>query len=295
MSPRGGCLAVIGPGLIGGSAALAARAAGVFTEYVAFTPDAAEGQAALERGIADRLAANVAEAALGADFILLAVPPAAMQGVLAALAPVLKAEALVTDVGSVKGPIVEAARAALGERFAHFVPGHPLAGAERHGAAAARADLFRAHRVLLTPVAETDPVRTARVTAFWRALGAQVEVLPPARHDHVLALTSHLPHLLAFTLVDHLLAELGEQDPFRYAAGGFRDFTRIAASDAELWADIGCANRQALCAALSGYRSRLAELEAALARADRETLAAGFQRASAARQRFQSQCVEGQT
>lgn len=292
--PAGGCLAVIGPGLIGGSAALAARAAGIFTDYLAFTPDAAEGQEALARGIADRLTSNVAEAAAAADFILLAVPPAAMQGVFAAIAPVLQAEALVTDVGSVKGPIVAAARVELKARFPHFVPAHPLAGAERHGAAAARADLFRAHRVLLTPTAETDPTRTERVAAFWHALGAQVEVLDATRHDAILALTSHLPHLLAFTLVNHLLAELGEEDPFRYAAGGFRDFTRIAASDAALWADIGCANRAALCTAIAGFRARLTELEAALARADRSALAEGFERASAARQRFQSQRAEGQ-
>jgi prephenate dehydrogenase/3-phosphoshikimate 1-carboxyvinyltransferase len=284
--PPGGCLAVIGPGLIGGSAALAARAAGLFAEYLAFTPDALEAEAARGRGIADRLTASPAAAAAGADFILLAVPPAAMGEVLAAIAPVLRPGALVTDVGSVKGPIVEAARQALEERFAHFVPGHPLAGAERHGAAAARADLFRAHRVLLTPVSETDPARTARVTAFWEALGAEVECLEPDLHDRVLALTSHLPHLLAFTLVDHLLAELDGSEPFRYAAGGFRDFTRIAASDPELWADIGTANRAALGAALAGFRARLAELEAALACADRPALAERFRRASAARQRL---------
>ncbi|HAZ60809.1 MAG TPA: prephenate dehydrogenase/arogenate dehydrogenase family protein [Gammaproteobacteria bacterium] len=294
MSP-GGCLAVIGPGLIGGSAALAARAAGLFAHFVAYTPDRAEGRLALERGIADRLADSAAEAAAGADFILLAVPPAAMGDTLAAVAPMVGPKALITDVGSVKAPIVEAARAALGERFADFVPGHPLAGAERHGAGSARADLFRDHRVLLTPLAETDPARTARVAGFWTALGAAVEFLEPLRHDEVLALTSHLPHLLAFSLVDHLLSELGEQDAFRYAAGGFRDFTRIAASDADLWADIGCANRVALLAALSSYRERLGELAEALARADRAALAERFQRASAARRSVLStRTAEGQ-
>jgi prephenate dehydrogenase len=290
--PAGVRLAIVGPGLIGGSAALAARAAGLFAEYTAWTPDAGEARTALRLGIADRMGEGLAQAVEGADFILVAVPPQAMAAVFSELRPALAAGAVVTDVGSVKGPVVAAARAGLGSRFADFVPGHPLAGAERHGAAAARADLFRAHRVILTPVDGTDAAATERVAGFWHAVGARVERLDPAVHDELLALTSHLPHLLAFALVDHLVDAIGEHDPFRYAAGGFRDFTRIAASDADLWADIACANRDALLAAVSGYRARLGRLEAALAAGDRAALASVFARARAARQRFQTQTSE---
>ena len=275
-------LAVIGVGLIGGSLALAARRAGLCREVVGYNRSAAHRRAALARGLVDRMADSPAAAAEGAGLVVLAVPVGATVGVLADLGSGLGNDAVVTDTGSVKAPVVAAARRALGARFPRFVPGHPIAGTEHAGPGAADGDLFRHQRVCLTPVAETDTGALAAVRRLWEAVGARVTELEPERHDRIFALTSHLPHALAFLLVD-LVAE--DEGLFQYAGGGFRDFSRIASSDPVMWRDIFLANAARLEEALAAYGARLEALREALAAGDGETLEGLFRRAKAARDR----------
>ncbi|HHQ41234.1 MAG TPA: prephenate dehydrogenase/arogenate dehydrogenase family protein [Chromatiales bacterium] len=276
-------LAVAGVGLIGGSLALAAREAGLAGEVVGIGRRPERLRRAAELGVVDRWTTEPAEGVAGADLVVLAVPLGAMRALMEALAPGLGPEAVVTDVGSAKRAVVEDARAALGDAFARFVPGHPVAGTERSGVEAAFATLFRGRRVILTPVAETAPEAVARVRALWEAVGAEVVEMDPARHDRILAATSHLPHVLAYTLVD-LLAGLAEhEEVFANAAGGFRDFTRIASSDPVMWRDICLANREAIVEMLDRYGEALAAVRAAVAGADGAALERLFARAKAAR------------
>ena len=276
-------LAVAGVGLIGGSLALAAREAGLAGEVVGIGRRPERLRRAAELGVVDRWTTEPAEGVAGADLVVLSVPLGAMRALMEALAPGLGPEAVVTDVGSAKRAVVEDARAALGDAFARFVPGHPVAGTERSGVEAAFATLFRGRRVILTPVAETAPEAVARVRALWEAVGAEVVEMDPARHDRILAATSHLPHVLAYTLVD-LLAGLAEQEEvFANAAGGFRDFTRIASSDPVMWRDICLANREAIVEMLDRYGEALAAVRAAVAGADGAALERLFARAKAAR------------
>ncbi len=282
-----GCLCVIGVGLIGGSLALALKAAGAVGEVVGVGRSAANLALARERGIIDRASHDPARAVQGADLVLLAVPVGSVEAVCRQLAETLPETAVLTDVGSVKGAVVAQVRRAFGGRVpARFVPGHPIAGTEQSGAGAAFAELYRGRRVLLTPLPETDPAATARVEAMWRAAGAEVEQMSVAHHDEVLAATSHLPHMLAFGLVDSLARQEESREIFRYAAGGFRDFTRIASSDPVMWRDICVHNAEAILAALQAYRADLAELERAIAARDGAALEAIFRRAKAARDRF---------
>ena len=276
-------LAVAGVGLIGGSLALAAREAGLAGEVVGIGRRPERLRRAAELGVVDRWTTEPAEGVAGADLVVLAVPLGATRALMEALAPGLGPEAVVTDVGSAKRAVVEDARAALGDAFARFVPGHPVAGTERSGVEAAFATLFRGRRVILTPVAETAPEAVARVRALWEAVGAEVVEMDPARHDRILAATSHLPHVLAYTLVD-LLAGLAEhEEVFANAAGGFRDFTRIASSDPVMWRDICLANREAIVEMLDRYGEALAAVRAAVAGADGAALERLFARAKAAR------------
>ncbi len=280
-------LCVIGVGLIGGSLALALKEAEYVGHVVGVGRGAANLALARERGIIDEASHDPAAAVRGADMVLLAVPVGSVEAVCRQLAPALAEEAVLTDAGSVKGAVVAQVRRAFGGRVpARFVPGHPIAGTEQSGAGAAFAELYLGRRVLLTPLAETDPDATARVEAMWRAAGAEVERMTVAHHDEVLAATSHLPHLLAFGLVDSLARQEESREIFRYAAGGFRDFTRIASSDPVMWRDICLHNAEAILAALGAYRADLAELERAIAAGDGEALEAIFRRAKAARDRF---------
>ena len=282
-APRFGRLAVAGVGLIGGSLALAAREAGLAGEIVGIGRRRERLERARALGVVDRWTTEPAEGVAGADLVVLAVPLGTMRALMEALAPGLGPEAVVTDVGSAKRAVVEDARAALGAAFARFVPGHPVAGTERSGVEAAFATLFRGRRVILTPVADTAPEAVARVRALWEAVGAEVVEMDPARHDRVLAATSHLPHVLAYTLVD-LLAGLDEhEEVFANAAGGFRDFTRIASSDPVMWRDICLANREAIVEMLDRYAQALAAVRAAVAGADGAALERLFARAKAAR------------
>jgi prephenate dehydrogenase len=279
-------LAVIGVGLIGGSFALALKAAGLAGSVVGAGRSRENLELALQRGVIDAIAQDPAGAVAGADLVLVATPVAQYPRVFAAIAPVLGSHAVVTDAGSTKLDVVAAARAALNGKFAQFVPAHPVAGAEHSGAAAAAADLFRGKRVVLTPLADTSPQSLARAEAAWTACGARLFRMAPQDHDAVFAAVSHLPHLLAYALV-HDIAERGNAAQlFGYAAGGFRDFTRIASSHPEMWRDICLANREALLAELDRYGAQLAALRPLIARGDGAALERVFAAARAARERW---------
>ena len=278
--------AVIGVGLIGGSFALAAKAAGLCRQVVGAGRNPRNLELALQRGVIDAVASSAAQAAQGADLVLIATPVAQYPQVFAAIGPALGAQAVVTDAGSTKRDVVAAGRAALGARLAQFVPAHPIAGAEQSGAAAATADLFRGKRVVLTPLAETSPQALARVEQAWSACGARLFRMTPEAHDEVFAAVSHLPHLLAYALV-HCIAERGNAAQlFGYAASGFRDFTRIASSQPEMWRDICVANKDALLAELDRYGAQLAALRPMIERGDGAALEQVFAAARAARERW---------
>ena len=276
-------LALIGVGLIGGSLARALRDAGHVREVIGYGRGLANLQRAVELGVADRVETSLSAAVRDADMVVLATPVGCMAEILEAIAPYLAKDAVVTDVGSVKGTIAVAARAALGEKLAHFVPGHPIAGTERTGVEASFSSLFVGRRVVLTPLPETSAEAMTRVRAMWQAAGAEVVSMSVEHHDAVLAATSHLPHLLAYALVD-MLAQLDDsREIFAYAAGGFRDFTRIASSDPVMWRDISLANRAAIVKMLKQYQAEVNGLIKAVAAADGEKLLTLFARAKAAR------------
>ena len=276
-------LVVCGVGLIGGSFALGLKAAGAVGEVVGVGRTPAPLAEARRRGAIDRVASDWADALRDADLVLLAMPVGQMAPVLAALAPHLAPETIVTDGGSTKCDVVAAARAVLGEKIAQFVPGHPIAGAEKSGVAAAQADLYVDRRVVLTPLAENSGAGVGLVQRAWEACGAKVSRLAAEEHDRVFAAVSHLPHLLAFALVDSLAGQPASDEIFRCAAGGFRDFTRIASSSPEMWRDIAIANRDALLAELRVYRKQLERMEAMLAASDAQGLGTLFATAREAR------------
>ena len=284
--PVFGRLVVVGLGLIGGSFAKGMRKSGLCAEVVGVDLDAASRALAVELGVVDRCETDLALACKGADVIQLAVPILAMEKMLALLAGMDLGPAILTDVGSAKGNVVRAATQAFGGMPARFVPGHPIAGSEQSGVEASNASLFERHKVILTPVAETDAAALAVVDAMWRALGADVEHMQVERHDEVLAATSHLPHLLAFGLVDSLAKRNENLDIFRYAAGGFRDFTRIAGSDPVMWHDIFLANREAVLRTLDTFRTDLDALRDAVDAGDGHQLLGVFTRARVAREHF---------
>ena len=284
--PVFGRLVVVGLGLIGGSFAKGMRESGLCAEVVGVDLDAASRALAVELGVVDRCETDLALACKGADVIQLAVPILAMEKMLVLLAGMDLGPAILTDVGSAKGNVVRAATQAFGGMPARFVPGHPIAGSEQSGVEASNANLFERHKVILTPVAETDAASLAVVDAMWRALGADVEHMQVERHDEVLAATSHLPHLLAFGLVDSLAKRNENLDIFRYAAGGFRDFTRIAGSDPVMWHDIFLANREAVLRTLDTFRTDLDALRDAVDAGDGHQLLGVFTRARVAREHF---------
>jgi len=276
-------LALIGVGLIGGSLARALRDAGHVREVIGYGRGLANLQRAVELGVADRVETSLPAVVRDADMVVLATPVGSMAGILGAITPYLARDAVVTDVGSVKGAIVEAARAVLGEKLSSFVPGHPIAGTERTGVEASFSSLFVGRRVVLTPLPETRAEAVARVRAMWQAAGAEVVSMSVEHHDAVLAATSHLPHLLAYALVDMLARLDDSREIFAYAAGGFRDFTRIASSDPVMWRDISLANRTAIVKMLKKYRTELNGLIAAVDAGDAVMLQTLFERAKAAR------------
>lgn len=279
-------LAIIGVGLIGGSLARALRSAGAVGEVVGCGRSRSNLETARELGVIDTFTHDPAAAVAGADMIFVAVPLGAMRGVFDAIRDRLEPNAVITDGGSVKGSVVLDAIGAFGTLPACLVPGHPIAGTECSGVEASFAELYHNRRVILTPLPETDPQALARVTAMWECCGADVTCMSVAHHDDVLAATSHLPHMLAFGLVD-TLARMRENDEiFRYAAGGFRDFTRIASSNPVMWRDICVANREALSTMLERFGVEMTDLAESIREADGERLLEIFARAKAARDRY---------
>lgn len=276
---------VVGVGLIGGSFALALKASGLCARVSGLGRGRANLEQARALGVIDAIAAGP-EAAREADLVLVATPVGAIEAALAALAPHLAPGALVTDAGSTKRDVVAAARRALGAQAGRFVPAHPVAGAEQSGAAAASAELFRGRRVVLTPLAENPPEALAAIEAAWRACGARVSRMSPEQHDEVLAAVSHLPHVLAYALVHEIAARPEAAELFGYAAGGFRDFTRIASSHPEMWRDICLANRDKLAAELGAYAAALERVRALVAAGEGAALERLFAEARAARERW---------
>ena len=270
---------VFGVGLIGGSFALALRKANAVGEVVGFGRSESTLQQARQLGIIDRIGQDAAAEAADADLILLATPVGQMAEIMARIAPHLGAHTLITDGGSTKSDVVRAVYAQLGSKAAQFVPAHPIAGAELSGAVAARADLYVGKKVVLTPLPENTPEAVARVQAAWQMCGANIYRLTYAEHDAVFAAVSHLPHLLSFALV-HDLAQRDNRDLLlSFAASGFRDFTRIAASSPEMWRDICLANREALLQELQLYIAELTQMSAALAAGDAARLEQTFRTA----------------
>lgn len=283
-------IVIFGVGLIGGSFALALKKSAAAARIVGVGRTAAPLQRAIELGIIDDASgADAAALALclhDAELVLIAAPVAQTETILRAIAPHLQAGTVVTDAGSTKTDVVAAARRALGDKVAQFVPGHPIAGREQNGPEAALADLYVGKKVVLAPLPENAPADVARVAAAWQACGAVIHQLTPEQHDRVFASVSHLPHLLAYALVDDIARKPHADLLFQYAASGFRDFTRIAGSSPEMWRDIALANQDALLAELDAYMTQLVQVRGALAGGDGGALEAVFANAQRARQRW---------
>ncbi|MET0089276.1 MAG: prephenate dehydrogenase/arogenate dehydrogenase family protein [Candidatus Thiodiazotropha sp.] len=279
-------LAVIGVGLIGGSVAMALREEGMVREVVGCGRGEANLQKAQQLGVIDHYTHDAAQAVRGADMVLLAVPLGAMRATLESIHEYLAPNAVVTDAGSVKGSVIRDVRAVFGKVPDFFVPGHPIAGTELSGVEAAFATLYRNRRVILTPTDETDPQALQRVEALWKQCGAEVACMSVEYHDEVLAATSHLPHMLAYSLVDSLSRMKENDEIFRFAAGGFRDFTRIASSNPVMWRDICLANQEALGSMLTRFADDLHELARLLEQGDSEGLLKLFSSAKQARDRY---------
>ncbi|MEE8428019.1 MAG: prephenate dehydrogenase/arogenate dehydrogenase family protein [Gammaproteobacteria bacterium] len=279
-------LCIIGVGLIGGSLARALRHAGVCKEFIGCSRDTRHLDRAVQLGVIDRYDTAPAAAVQEADLVVIAVPLGAMEAVFVAMQPGLQDGCVITDVGSAKVHVLEVARAAFGVLPNRFVPGHPIAGTEQSGVAASVPDLFVGHQVILTPDEVTDKRALHKVRSMWEATGAKVTEMNPQHHDAVLAATSHLPHILAFSLVDSLARLEDRHEVFQYAAGGFRDFTRIAASDPGMWRDICLANGAEILAMIGRYGKDLERVSRAIREQDGDFLLHLFQRAHDARRRY---------
>ena len=280
-------LSIIGIGLIGGSLARALRRAGFAKEVVGYGRNLNNLKLAVELGVVDHAEVRIDAAVQDADMILIAAPVGAMAEVFSQLAGKVSRETVITDVGSVKASVIQSAREALSqEEFARFVPGHPIAGTEQSGVAASREDLFHEHQIILTPEPDTDRGAVESVRAMWEAAGGVVQILEAEKHDIVLAASSHLPHVLAYALVDMLVRRDDHRDIFDFAAGGFRDFTRIAGSDPAMWRDICAANREPLLALLQDFRRDLGDIMKAIEKGDADGLMDTFERARHARETY---------
>jgi prephenate dehydrogenase len=279
-------VAIVGVGLIGGSFSLALKEKKLCRHVVGAGRSAANLARARERGVIDSSAADAAAAAAGADLVLVAAPVAQFENIFLAIGPQLKPECLVMDAGSTKRDVVAAARKALGGRIAQFIPAHPIAGAEKSGAAAASAGLFQGRRVVLAPLDENKEKDIQAIASLWSAIGARVSRMTPEAHDGVFAAVSHLPHLLAYALVSDIAARADAAQLFGYAAGGFRDFTRIASSHPEMWRDICIANGDQLLQELSRFSGELEKVRKFLETKDSNALEKLFADARAARERW---------
>ncbi|GAB3626330.1 prephenate dehydrogenase [Pandoraea terrae] len=281
-------LAIFGVGLIGGSLAKALKAAGVAEQVVGVGRSAASLERAVALGVID-IALDAREAVRDADIVVLAAPVAQTPALLQAIAPHLSGGTIVTDAGSTKCDAVAAARRVLGDAAWRFVPGHPIAGAELSGVAAAKADLYVKRRVVVCPQHDNRAQDVSRVREMWEAAGARVSEMSAEQHDRVFASVSHLPHVLSYALIAQMLDAPDAALKFDFAGGGFRDFTRIAASNPEMWRDICVANRDALLTELDGYLATLGALRTAIAAGDGAGLEAVFLRASQARTQWAKQ------
>jgi len=279
-------LCVIGVGLIGGSLSLALKKAGYVEKVTGLGRSIENLETAVQLGIIDEYETDYAKAVSHADLIFISVPIGAMQGVFKNIFPHLQKHTVVTDGGSAKHTIIEAAKHELGAKINQFVPGHPIAGTEQSGAAAAFDSLYQHRRVILTPLEENQQDDIEAVSTMWRTAGAEVDKMGSRHHDLVLAGTSHLPHILAFALVDCLNKVDDVDEIFKYAAGGFRDFTRIASSDPVMWRDICLNNSEAILAMMHKYQLQIDELKESIEKADGDSILTLFEQAKKARDDF---------
>jgi prephenate dehydrogenase len=276
-------LGLIGCGLMGGSFALALKRAGLVQRVVGYSPSTSTLQKALQLGVIDTTAASVEQAASGADLVLVAVPVSATEATLQRIAPAVTPEMLVMDVGSTKTDVLEAAQRALGQRIGSFVPAHPIAGKEKAGVAHADARLYQGCQVILTPTTDTLDKQRQQAQAIWQALGCKVLQMSPEAHDAAFAAVSHFPHLLAFALMNAVTGQPQGQEFLSLAGPGFRDFTRIAASDPKVWRDIFLSNRQQLLLQSQHLQTQLQAFEALMVQGDGAALEALIEQASSAR------------
>lgn len=279
-------LCIIGVGLIGGSFARAVRQAGLVKHIIGCGRDRDNLNTAVDLGIIDEYSQNIQEAVKEADIIFIATPVGSVQSILTQLKDAIKSDAIITDAGSTKSSVIDAFKTVFGYIPTHFVPGHPIAGTENSGASASFSTLYKDHRVILTPLKETNPEAIKIITKLWQSAGAEVVLMDAKHHDMVLAATSHLPHLLAFSLVNTLTTLDEKQEIFENAAGGFKDFTRIASSDPAMWQDICLANKDALLAHLDHFSNDLEQLRSALENNDGDSLHKVFTRAKQSRDDF---------
>ena len=276
-------LVIFGVGLIGGSVAIALKKAGCTAQIVGVGRTSESLQTALDLSVIDIATSNIGDALFNADMVLIAAPVAQTAMILHSIKPHLAPTTIVTDAGSTKGDVLTCAKEILGSQFNQFVGGHPIAGAEKSGVTAATADLYLDKNVVLTPTPETTTQGLQNVRQLWQACGANVSEMPAETHDRIFAAVSHLPHLLAFALVDEIASRTNAEQLFGFAASGFRDFTRIAGSHPEMWRDISLANRTALLSEISAYQKELSHLKHMLEQQDHDGLHALFERASVAR------------
>lgn len=284
-------LCIIGLGLIGGSIARAAREQGLCTEIVALGQESnlPHLQLAKQLGVIDQYYTEPAAALESADLVIIATPVGVVESVFRRIQPFWREQALYSDACSTKASVVTAAQAVFGQVPTNFIPAHPIAGAERSGVEAAIADLFRNRRLIITPLADSDERAVQQLSAFWQGLGAIVSTMEVDHHDTVLAATSHLPHILAFALVSLLGRKDEQREIFKYAAGGFKDFSRIASSDPTMWRDIALANKQELIPLIQQYQAELSKIEQLLVNDQEQQLFETFTYANQARLRFLDQ------
>ncbi len=276
-------LSILGVGMIGGSLARALKRADACKTVVGFGRSEDKLRKAVDLGVIDDFSLRARDAVEGADMVVIATPLSTNARLFADIKASLSDNAVITDVGSAKGVVVRAARQNLGEKLTNFVPGHPIAGKEKSGVEASTADLFEDHVVILTPGEETSVHALSSVTAMWEACLADVITLDVEHHDDVLAATSHLPHVLAYALVDCLAKKQETEEVFSYAAGGFLDFTRIASSDPTMWHDICTANRESLLRMLDLFNEHLGHIREAIEKNDSEKIHQLFSRAKETR------------
>jgi len=279
-------LCIIGVGLIGGSLARALRQNNACEYIVGCSRNESHLQRAKELGVIDDFSTDVATAVKDADMIVVCVPLRSMQAIFTKIDGAVSDDAIITDVGSAKTSVEQAARQGLVNHIAQFVPGHPIAGTEKSGVEASFAELFQKSRVILTPMPENTPEQVARVQSMWEAAGAHVKHMGLEHHDEVLAATSHLPHILAFSLVETLASMSDRDEIFQYAAGGFRDFSRIASSDPIMWRDICIENQDAILKLMDRYMEDLKQLQESIRNQDQEKIETSFRRAKEARDRY---------